>query len=156
MAAGSCALTSTTTGAKTLTASYLGDANYATDLSAGVAHTVSAATTTTTITSHTPNPSVVGQQISVSVTVTSGFGTPTGSVTVDDGTESCTIAALSGGAGSCNFRPTTSGTKTLTASYAGDATHGVSSGTTSHQVDPFGAAATLRFLVQPTKLRPPG
>src|SRR2546422_7006019 len=40
--------------------------------------TVGAASTTTAITTHTPNPSVVGQGIAVAFTVTSGGGTPTG------------------------------------------------------------------------------
>ncbi len=79
----------------------------------------------------------------MSVTVASGFGTPTGSVTVSDATDGCTIASLSGGAGSCSFTPTTSGAKTLTATYGGDASHAGSSGTASHQTNAFGAPDPL-------------
>src|SRR3989449_8410095 len=52
---------------------------------------------TTLFRSHTPNPSVTGQGIAVAFTVTSGGGTPTGSVTVTDGAATCngTVAARS-------------------------------------------------------------
>ncbi len=60
--AGSCQLTSTTAGAKTLTAAYGGDANYTGSTSAGVAHTVNAASTTSTITGDNPDPSSVGHR----------------------------------------------------------------------------------------------
>ncbi len=139
VAVGSCTITSGTVGTRTLTASYAGDANYAGSSSAGVAHTVGQATSTTTITSDNPDPSVVGQQITVNVTVASAFGTPSGSVSVSDGTDGCSIAALSGGSGSCSYTPSTAGAKTITASYGGDVSHNASSGNTAHQVDPFGA-----------------
>jgi hypothetical protein len=147
VAAGSCSLTSTSAGGKTLTATYAGDGNFASSISAGAAHTVNTASTTTSITSDTPDPSVVGQQITVSFTVTSAFGTPTGTVTVSDGTDGCSASVATG---SCSFTPTTSGAKTLTASYPGDATHGSSSGNAAHQVDPFGAPDHLAFGVQPS------
>src|SRR2546425_10082907 len=84
VAAGSCALTPTTAGAKTLVATYAGDANFATSASAGAAHTGNAAATTTAITGQTPNPSTLGQPVSFTYTVTAtapGSGTPTGTVT---------------------------------------------------------------------------
>jgi hypothetical protein len=88
--------------------------------------------TTTTITSHTPDPSVVGQAVVVNFTVTSSGGAPTGNVTVSDGAVSCsgTVAA-----GACTLTPTTSGIKTLTATYAGDANFLGSSGAVAHQVN---------------------
>jgi len=147
VAAGSCSLTSTTAGAKTLVATYAGDANNTGSVSLGAGHTVSTAATTTAITSDTPDPSVVGQQITVNFTVTSAFGTPTGTVSVSDGTDGCSASVATG---SCSFTPTTSGAKTLTASYPGDATHAISSGTAAHQVDPFGTANHLAFGVQPS------
>lgn len=78
----------------------------------------------TTITSDDPDPSVVGQAIVVSYTVTSTGGTPTGNVTVSDGVDSCTATVA---AGKCTLTPTTAGAKTLTATYAGDANFNVSS-----------------------------
>jgi hypothetical protein len=122
IAVGSCALTSPTAGAKTLTATYAGDANFAGSASAGAAHTVTAAATTTTIGTDLPDPSVVGQAYAVTWTVAvtaPGTGTPTGTVTVSDGTgASCadTVAA-----GTCSLASTTAGAKSLTATYVGDA-----------------------------------
>jgi uncharacterized cupin superfamily protein len=120
VSAGSCMLTFTTAGPKTLTATYAGDASFNSSPSAGTPHTVNKADTTTGITSESPNPSVVGQAVTVaySVTVNSpGSGTPAGSVTVSDGTVSCTATVA---AGSCTLTFTSAGPKTLTATYAGD------------------------------------
>src|SRR5262249_53014991 len=79
--------------------------------------------TMTTITANTPNPSVVGQDVSVSVTVAANppsAGTPTGTVTVSDGAgETCTVN-LTAGAGSCSLTPTAPGSDTLAAHYNGD------------------------------------
>jgi hypothetical protein len=144
---GSCTLVSTTAGAKTLVATYPGDATHSSSSSAGTPHTVNTASTITTITSHAPDPSVLGQQVTVNYTVTSGFGTPAGNVDVSDGTDGCTGSVA---AGSCSFAPTTSGSKTITVTYAGDATHSGSSDNVAHQVDPFGAADHLVFSVQPS------
>jgi len=83
--------------------------------------TINKATSTTTITGHTPNPSGVNQPVLVTFTVTPQFaGTPTGSVTVNSSTgESCT-GVLAGGSGSCSIVLVTPGLKILTATYAGD------------------------------------
>jgi hypothetical protein len=85
--AGSCVLISTTAGAKTLTATYAGDPNFAGSSSAGRAHTVNKGGTQTQISSDTPDPSVTGEVVTVvwSTAFTSGTGTLTGTVTVSDG-----------------------------------------------------------------------
>src|SRR2546428_4167350 len=76
--------------------------------------------TTTTITSDTPDPSVVGQPYTVTWTVTvahPGSGTPTGTVSVNDGTgASCSAVVATGG---CWLTSTTAGAKTVTAVYSG-------------------------------------
>ncbi|MEO8294602.1 MAG: Ig-like domain repeat protein [Gemmatimonadota bacterium] len=146
VAAGTCAIALTTPGSRTLTAQYAGDANYNGSTSAGVGQTVAASATTTTISSHTPDPSITGQGITIDVSVTSGAGIPTGSVTVNDGTDTCSLT-LSGGAGSCVLTPTVPGTKTLTATYAGTASFAASSGSVYHQVDAGGGVSpTLSTL----------
>lgn len=123
VAAGSCSLTFTTTGAKSLTATYAGDSNFNGSASTpATAHTVNKADTTTTITGDLPDPSVVGQVITVTFSVSvnaPGAGTPTGSVTVGDGTVSCT-GAVTGGSGACALTFTSVGAKSLTAAYTGD------------------------------------
>ncbi len=106
---------------------------------------------TTTITGHVPNPSQVGDAITVTVSVT-GSGTPTGTVTVSDGTVSCSPAiTLAGGTGSCSLTPTTAGSKTLTATYSGDGSNAGSVGTIAHTVNP-GDQATLVASVTPSSL----
>jgi len=137
VATGNCSLTFTIPGARSLTATYAGDANFNTSTSTpATAHTVNKADTTTTITSDTPDPSVVGEPVTVaySVAVVSpGAGTPTGNVTVSDGTASCTATVA---AGECDITFTTAGAKSLTATYAGDANFNGSASTpgTPHNV----------------------
>src|SRR5207249_1325377 len=117
VAAGTCTLSPTTAGAKTLTASYAGDGNFAGSTSPGLSQTVNPASTTTTLTDHTPNPSVTGQGIAVTFSVTSTAGTPTGNVSVSDGVVTCVASVAAGG---CTLTPSTAGAKTLIATYAGD------------------------------------
>jgi len=105
-------------------------------LAAGPSTTFIVAGTTTTITNAAAlaaTPTLVGQSYAVNFTVTAASGTPTGSVTVSDGTDSCT-GALAAGAGTCNLTSTTAGVKTLTATYAGVAPFNGSSGTATHTV----------------------
>lgn len=108
--------------------------------------------TTTTITSDSPDPSVVGQSVPVlySVTPTSGGRTPTGTVTVTDGTISCTGTVASG---QCSLTFTTAGTHTLTALYSGDGTFDAStSGPESHTVDTGPAASVVNGQCSTTNL----
>jgi len=105
--------------------------------------TVDKASTTTAITSANPDPSVVRQSVVVNFSVTSASGTPTGNVTVSDGVDWCmgTVAA-----GKCTLTPTTVGTKTLTATYAGDASfNGSTSVGVAHQVN---AVAFLPLVIR--------
>ena len=79
--------------------------------------TVAKGEPTTTITAHTPDPSPGGQAVKVEYSVSSAAGTPTGNVTVSDGSTSCT-GTVAGG--SCSLTFTTVGPRSLTATYAGD------------------------------------
>ncbi|MBK8067590.1 MAG: Ig-like domain repeat protein [Rhodanobacteraceae bacterium] len=112
--------------------------------------------TTTTITSDLPDPSVVGQPYTVSVTVAAQTLSPSGTVTISDGSASCGPVTLTAGTApnataSCALTSTTAGAKTLTASYTAATTaFGDSSGTTSHQVDP---ASTSISVTGPTRSR---
>ncbi len=144
-----CAITLNTVGARSLTATYSGDANYLTSVSPGVAHTVTPAASTTTISGDTPDPSVVGQPYTVSFSVTGPGGTPTGNVTVADGTGATCLATVA--VGSCALTSTTVGAKTLTASYAGDANYqaGVSVGV-AHVVNQAASATGLTSSANPS------
>lgn len=94
---------------------------------------VQQAATTTVITSHDPDPSAPNQTVTVAFSVTSAGGAPSGTVTVtaSGGGESC-VANVS--EGHCALVLTTAGTRTLTASYGGDALFTASAGTVSHTV----------------------
>ena len=102
------------------------------------------AQTTTTITSHVPDPSVVGQPYAVAFTVSAASGTPTGSVSVSDGSASCGPVVLAGGSGTCNLASTSAGLKTLTATYTPNSgSFNPSSGTAPHQVNPAGTTLSV-------------
>jgi hypothetical protein len=110
-------------GSHVITGSYGGSTNFAGSLGTlSPNQVVNQANTTTTINSVSPEPSAVGGTIQVFYTVAPvapGAGTPTGNVTVSDGTNSCTADAT---AGSCSFIPAavSAGPISLTATYVGD------------------------------------
>ncbi len=87
--------------------------------------TVTQAATTTTITnaaSLAANTTTPGQSYAVNwsvAPVAPATGTPTGNVTVSDGTGATCSAAVA--AGTCSLTSTTVGVKTITATYSGDA-----------------------------------
>jgi hypothetical protein len=128
---------------KALIATYAGDANFNGSVSfPATAHTVNLASlvnTTTTITSDLPDPSAVGEVVTIHYSVAAvdpESGTPTGNVTVSDGTQSCTGTVE---AGSCTIAFATPGLKALTATYAGDVNFNgsISSPATTHMVNRF-------------------
>jgi hypothetical protein len=95
---------------------------------------VNPAATTTAILVHTPDPSLVGEAVTVTFAVTSAGGTPTGDVTVSDGEGTECTASVA--VGQCQLSFTTAGAKTLTASYAGDGSFaGSASAGEAHTVD---------------------
>jgi len=139
---GSCSVVFYTIGAKTISAAYSGDGNYI-DSVTTTSHTVKN-TSTTTITSTAPNPSTVGDWVTVNVTVSGAGVTPTGNVEITGADVNCTIT-LAGGSGSCAalFNTSGSGVKTLTATYEGDGNYVGSSGTANHTVQKGAATVTI-------------
>jgi hypothetical protein len=109
---------------------------------------VTLATTVTTITDDTPDPSEAGSAITVRFTVTATTGTPTGSVRVRDGADECT-GELSGGQGSCALTLSNTGDRTLTAEYAGADGFARSSDTERHAVQ-APPTPELAILQQPS------
>ncbi|HEX5041663.1 MAG TPA: Ig-like domain repeat protein [Candidatus Polarisedimenticolaceae bacterium] len=155
VSAGSCTLTLSTAGAKTLTASYAGDTSYAAS-SGNAAHTVDKASTATSITLASPDPSVSGQSVSVGFSVSPlspGAGTPTGMVTVSDGQGASCSASVA--AGTCALVFPTAGTRSLTASYAGDASFHASAGNASHEVNQANASVTASVSPSPSTVGQP-
>jgi len=109
-------------------------------------------TTITIITSDTPDPSLVNQNVTVTVNVVGGTTVPTGTVSISGANTNCTIT-LSGGTGSCAVKFTSIGTKTLVATYNGDSSHPVlSNDTESHQVS---TTTTPISTATPVPLPPP-
>lgn len=109
--------------------------------------TLAAAPTVTTITSDSPDPSRTGVAVTVQFTVSSASGTPTGSVQVKDGGDTCT-GTLSGGQGSCSLPLNTAGSRTLTATYTGTNGFGNSNDTEPHTVE-APPPPVLTLAVQP-------
>ena len=120
-----CAITTSTLagGARSITAVYSGDTNYAGATSSALVQTVNTAPTTTTVSSGT-NPSVSGTNVIFTATVSTGA---TGTVTIKDGTttlgSACTLSTTNG-ITSCTVTAaltnTPSASHSITAVYSGD------------------------------------
>lgn len=108
---------------------------------------LAAVATATTITSADPDPSTAGAPVTVAFTVSAQAGTPTGSVRVHDGDDSCS-GDLSGGKGSCTIALHTVGSRTLTADYAAVDGFAASSASVPHTVAPA-PAPVLTIMTQP-------
>ena len=140
-AAGQCTVALFTPGNRTLTAAYIGDANYNASTSPGFSQVVNQAGTNVNITSQSATTTNQGQVFTVfySVAVVApGAGTPTGNVTVSDGANSCTATVA---AGQCVLFLNNAGVRTLVATYAGNTSYSSdASPGASHTVLPITAA----------------
>lgn len=142
VAAGRCILSLPTLGASSLQASYQGDGTFCPSTDSEP-HTVVEGSTTTAIAADSPDPSVVGQPITVSFTVSSADGVPNGSVTVGDGQGADCTGTLIGGSGSCALTPNTAASVNLLATYLGDGAFAKSSDAVLHEVAPAETAVTI-------------
>jgi uncharacterized repeat protein (TIGR01451 family) len=147
LASGRCDLVFMVDGARTLVASYAGDAGHDAAASTPVAHDVVDAATTLAITNHTPDPSLPGQAVDVSVALavqSPGSGSPQGAITVGDGTDTCVIPQ---GQTHCALVLHSHGLRVLSASYAGDGNYSASSAQAEHHVDQPPTAADPSYSV---------
>jgi len=131
---GTCNTTFNTVGSRTLTANYTPDSGFFLSSSGSVNHSVQLPPTITTLTTTNTPPYQTGQSINLTVTVTNAPGgsttTPTGTVTISGQESGCTTPiTLVNGSGTCTVTFSTPGSKTLTATYSGDAGHAASTGT---------------------------
>ncbi len=109
-------------GSHSITAKYSGDNNFTASTSTALTQTITQASTTTTVASNL-NPATFGQSVTFTVTVQpSAGGTPTGTVTLMDGTTSLGSSSLSSG-GNAQFTVggLSAGAHSVTAGYSGDA-----------------------------------
>ena len=114
-------ITTLTLGTHTITASYAGDADF-TATSGSVTQTVNQESTNTVV-SASPNPSAYGQPVTFTATVAAtppGAGTPTGTVTFNDGDTLLGTAPLEAGTATLTDSSLDAGTHEVTAFYGGD------------------------------------
>ncbi len=124
-----CATTTLTPGSYTITATYNGDDNYNSVTSLGAGQSVFQAATTTSVTS-SQDPSVSGQTITYTATIsiTSPGGAISGGITgtvhfTDNGSDispACTSSSVSDGVATCTVVHTGIGVETINAFYSGD------------------------------------
>jgi hypothetical protein len=125
--------TSLAPGTYTVSASYPGDANFSASSSTNTLALTVLAPTTTAL-SISPLSAVSGTLVTYSVTVTSGFGTPTGTVNVRTPGKGLCAIVLTAGAGSCSASTAPIGVTQITATYVGDANFARSFGSENQTV----------------------
>jgi hypothetical protein len=113
-------------GSHTIGAAYGGDGNH-NAATATITHVVDKAVTISVLTS-SANPSVFGQSVTLTSTVTSMAGTPTGTVLFrEGGTTLGTVTVNGSGVASIDLADLTVGSHAITAVYSGDANFDTSS-----------------------------
>lgn len=108
-------------GINSITARYQGSATFAASTSSPILATVNQASTTTTLAT-APNPSSLGQSVTLTATVAPvgpGSGTPAGSVAFMNGTTSLGTATLVNGVATLNTTSLPVGSSPITATYGG-------------------------------------
>ena len=130
-----CSVTYNAVGSHTITVKYLGDANFnISAMSASITQVVQMASTSTMVAS-SGSPSVAGQQVTYTGTVSVsplGGGTPTGSIEFFDGGTAITGCGgisgepLSGLTATCQVTYNTVGSHAITAQYLGDPNYNAS------------------------------
>jgi len=111
-----------TAGTHSITAVYSGDANFAGGTSPALMQTVNKVGDSTSVASSN-NPSIFGSAVTFTATVkpATGSGTPTGTVTFNDGATVLGAGTLSGATATFTTSGLTGGTHSITAIYGGDA-----------------------------------
>lgn len=148
--AASFTASSLTVGTHTITASYAGDTNFSAS-SSSLSQIVNKVATTVTLNS-SANPSVFGQGVTFPITIASasGTGTPTGAVTLQDGSSTISTLNLVNGQASFTTASLAIGPHLITASYGGDANFNASSSTIAQTVTKASTATSLTSSANPS------
>jgi len=139
----SLAVSTLAVGPHSLSAAYSGDSNYAGAASGAWAQTVAKGASAVSL-SASPNPSVFGQAVTFTATVSPSSAT--GSVQFFDGSTSLGSAGLSGGRASLAVSTLALGSHSITGIYSGDASYATSTSpalTQTVNAAPPGAPANL-------------
>ena len=122
-----------TGGSHSIQAVYNGAGTFSPSSSSSIVQSINKdASTSAVISSH--NPSIYGQPVTFTATVSSGSGTPTGTVTFKDGATTLGVASLSGGHAALATSSLIVGTHPITVAYSGDANFNASTSTAVSQV----------------------
>jgi uncharacterized repeat protein (TIGR03803 family) len=144
-------ITFTQRGTLPINASYSGDLNYNPVNSAVLKQAVTQYTSTTSLVSNL-NPSVFGQTVTLTATVTSGGLTPTGKVYFKNGTTTIGSGTLSGGVAAMTTSTLAPGSYAMTATYSGDTEHATSvSAALTQGVNDATSATALTSSANPAK-----
>src|SRR2546427_1643446 len=143
-----------TTGNHSLTAVYGGSANFLTSTSPAVNQVVNSQTTTSL--TAPPNPSVIGQAVTLTAVVSPvapGTGVPTGTVTFRDGATVLATATLVNGSASFVTSTLAPGNQFINATYSGGGNFLAStSAVVSHTVNPGSTSTSLSSTPNPSTL----
>jgi hypothetical protein len=137
-------------GSHAITAEYAGDGYYMAGVSSPVAQVVTSAGASVELVT-SANPSPYGQSVTFTATATGSSVTPTGTMTIRDGTTLLGTATLNG-SGVATYSTTTlaPGTHTISAEYSGDVVYAAGATGTVTQVIDRAATATALVVSTPS------
>src|SRR6185503_8068156 len=126
--ASTASITTLTAGTHTITADYSGDVGFNSSTATLAGGQVVNKKATTTVVSSSPNPSNIGESVTLTATVSAASGTPTGTVQFKDGgVDIGSPQTLNGsGVATLNTSFSSSGAHTITAFYSGDGAFAIS------------------------------
>ena len=136
-----CTLTPMSAGTHFLRATFAGGVNF---LGSAAGTSLEVARSAPTVVIDAVQAIAFGQSVFVKATVTGGAVSVTGTVTVDDGSESCTYDVVANDG--CVLVPSVHGLLQLVASYSGDATNAPASSSAPLEVVPHGIGGAVTGL----------
>jgi hypothetical protein len=138
-------------GTHAITAAYGGSSPFVASTSGALTETVKQAATTTTVAA-SPNPAPYGKSVTLTATVASGAGAPTGVVTFKDGATTLGTGTLAGGKASLATAKLAVGSHSITATY-GATKNFLASGSkaVSESITKAASSASLTSSLNPSK-----